>query len=155
MRLRSVVGEKVSEVQEVVIEARGAEPVVETGTRPSAPESEPPKRKRGRPKGVPNKVNRIAKEAIAEAEPHSFLIRVMEGRVFKRAGESGAKRRTGCYPTLTESISAAETLLRKISPDLKATELTGKDGAPLVEPTYSTTEVARRIAFILAKATQD
>ena len=149
-------GDKGSEVQEVVIEARGAAPVVETGTRPSAPESAPKKRpRRGRPKGVPNKVNRVAKEAILAAEPHSFLIRIMEGRAFKRAGEPGAKRRTGCYPTLTESISAAETLLRKISPDLKATELTGKDGAPLVEPTYSTTEVARRIAFILAKATQD
>ena len=44
-----------------------------TGNEPVGPDSAPEKPKRGgRPKGVPNKVNRIAKEAILEAEPHRF-----------------------------------------------------------------------------------
>ena len=60
---------------------------------------------------------------------------------------------------LAESVSAAETLLRKISPDLRATELTGKDGTPLTEPIrygelYSTMETARRIAFVLASGAE-
>ena len=127
-----------------------------TGAIPVGEPCAPAKPRRGRPKGVPNKVNRIAKEAITKAEPHSFLIRVMEGRKFKRAGTEGAQRTTACYPTLTESISAAETLLRKIAPDLKAQELSGPGGSPLLEPTrreglQSRMELARSVAFVLAQ----
>ncbi len=148
-------GEESLEDQEVAIEVRGNGAGGATVSSKSASESAPAKPRRGRPRGVPNKVNRIAKEAIVQAEPHSFLIRVMEGRKFKRAGTEGAQRTTACYPTLTESISAAETLLKKIAPDLKSQELSGPDGAPLVVPTHidklcSTMEVARRVAFTLA-----
>lgn len=116
------------------------------------PESEPAKPRRGRPKGTPNKVNRIAKEAIAEAEPHSFLIKVMLGRQFKRAGTEGAKRRVACYPTLGESITAAETLLRKIAPDMKATEISGPEGGPIRTEDATRlgmVELGRRAAFLL------
>ncbi len=149
-------GAEILDNQEFTFEALNNGAGGETVTSENAPKTGPGKpARRGRPKGVPNKVNRIAKEAIADAEPHSFLIRIMEGRKFMRAGTEGAKRRVECYPTLRESVSAAETLLRKISPDLRATELTGKDGTPLIEPTrcdelLSKMEVARRIAFVLA-----
>ena len=72
-----------------------------------------------------------------------------------RAGESGAKRRTDCYPTLGESISAAETLLKKISPDLKGLEIGGTaDGVPVAvtagEP-LDMRETARRLALIFQR----
>ena len=43
-------------------------------------------------------------------------------------------------------------------PDLKATELSGPDGEPLIEPTrreelWSAMETARRFAFVLASGT--
>ena len=65
-------------------------------------------------------------------------------------------KKSWCYPTLAQRVQAGETLLRKLLPDLKATELSGPDGAPLIEPSHydelmSTTEAAQRIAFILAK----
>ncbi len=149
-------GEGSLEDQEVAIEVRGDGAGGATVSSKSASKSAPAKPRRGRPRGVPNKVNRIAKEAITKAEPHSFLIRVMEGRKFKRAGTEGAQRTTACYPTLTESISAAETLLRKIAPDLKSQELSGPGGSPLLEPTrreglQSRMELARSVAFVLAQ----
>ena len=121
-------GERNTETQAVTVKTplNGAE----AETVPPKPLAEKPRR-RGRPLGVPNKVGRIAKEAIAEAEPHSFLIRIMEGRKFKRAGSDGGQRTVACYPTLAESISAAETLLRKIVPDLKSQELTGDPDKPI------------------------
>ena len=104
-------------------------PVAPTDKQPVGPDSAPLKPKRGgRPKGSVNKCNRIAKEAILEAEPHRFLIRVMEGRLFKRAGTEAGRKTVACYPTLSQSVTAAETLLRKISPDIRATELSGPDG---------------------------
>ena len=129
----------------------------ETGTRPvGATEEREKPRHRGRPKGIPNKVNRIAKEAILDAEPHSFLIRVMEGRKFKRAGTDGARATTECYPTLGQSIGAAETLLRKIAPDMKAQEITGADGERLLpESPRSDLDTARAVAFLLNRAAYD
>ena len=64
-------------------------------------------------------------------------------------------KKTWCYPTLAQRVQASETLLRKLLPDLKATEITGADGAPLIEPSrrdelYSSMELARRTAYLLA-----
>ena len=72
------------------------------------------------------------------------------------AGEPGDMKKTWCYPTLTQRVQASETLLRKLLPDLKATELTGKDGAPLIEPTrrdklLTTFESAMIIGLALRK----
>lgn len=106
------------------------EPDVKTG---AAPESDEKPRHRGRPKGSRNRTTRLAKEAIAAAAPHDFLIRIMQGRKFKRAGVDGGKATTDCYPTLAQSITAAETLLRKIAPDVKAMEIGGIPGGEPLE----------------------
>ena len=87
------------------------------------------------------------------------LGRVMNGKRMVAAGEPGDMKKTWVYPTLAQRVQVAETLLKKLLPDLRATELTGKDGAPLIEPTrhdelYSTMEIARRIAFVLASGAE-
>ncbi|MEE8225403.1 MAG: hypothetical protein V3R30_01165 [Kiloniellales bacterium] len=104
----------------------------------------------GRPKGVPNKVNRIAKEAILEAEPHVFLVRIMEGRKFKRAGSDAGRKTVACYPMLEQSITAAENLLRKICPDVRATELSGPGGQPIEQRT-ELIESAKRVAEVFTE----
>jgi hypothetical protein len=94
-----------------------------------------PARRLGRPRGVPNKTTRAAKEAITDAAPWELLVRVMRGQTFKRADEEGARRAVGVRPTLTQSIAAAEALLRKVCPDMKATELSGPGGGPIASET--------------------
>ena len=124
-----MVSEESVENQGVAVEVSDQASVFETGAASCAPKSAPAKR--GRPKGSVNKTNKVAKEAITEAAPHNFLIRVMDGRKFMRAAEEGSKRRTECYPTLSESTAAAETLLRKIAPDMRSQEISGPDGGPI------------------------
>ncbi len=110
----------------------------------------------GRVKGTPNRCTVQTRDRIQElADPIAFLADVMAGKRMTAAGEPGDMKKTWCYPTLAQRVQASETLLRKLLPDLKATELTGKDGAPLIEPTrrdelYSTMELARRTAYLLA-----
>ena len=67
----------------------------------------------GRRAGTPNKVNLETRNRIqSEADPIGFLIKVVNGRKMK-----------GEYPTLTQRVRAAEKLLSKVVPDLKAVEL--------------------------------
>jgi hypothetical protein len=138
-------GKESTEIQEVVVEAQ------QDGAVTSTVPSDPVPKKRGRPKGSVNGATKIAKEAIAEAEPHVFLIRVMEGRKFRRAGSEGARRTVDCFPTLQESICAAQTLLKKIAPDLRSQELSGPDGADLAGPAVPARDLARRVALLLSR----
>ncbi len=126
----------------------------------------PVKRKPGKPRGLPKSGGRVkgtpnrstvqTRDRIQElADPIAFLADVMAGKRMVAAGEPGDMKKTWCYPTLAQRVQASETLLRKLLPDLKATELTGKDGAPLIEPSrrdelYSSMELARRTAYLLA-----
>ena len=107
--------------------------------RPLAPQK---KRKRGRPKGqpatggrrlgVPNRINQVTREyVIREGAPLAFLCSVVRGKRITAAAEQGDNKREHCFPTLDQRIRAAEVLSRKCLPDLRATELTGKDGAPV------------------------
>ena len=41
------------------------------------------------------------------------------------AGEVGDMKKTWCYPTVAQRVAAGETLLRKLLPDLRSTELKG------------------------------
>lgn len=80
------------------------------------------------------------------AKPFELLAKVCRGDEIDDGGE---KRR----PTLPERMRAAETLGRKLLPDLAAqavkAEVTGTDGAPLGGQ-LTDFEVGRRIAFLLA-----
>ena len=48
------------------------------------------------------------------------------------APEPGAQKRTHWFPTADQRITAAQTLARKVRPDLKAVEGTGADGGDLI-----------------------
>ena len=67
----------------------------------------------GRRAGTPNKVNLDVRSRIeAEADPVGFLIKVVKGS--KIRGEN---------PSMAQRIRAAERLLAKVVPDLKAVEM--------------------------------
>ena len=67
----------------------------------------------GRRAGTPNKVNLDVRSRIeAEADPVGFLIKVVKGS--KIRGEK---------PSMAQRIRAAERLLAKVVPDLKAVEI--------------------------------
>ena len=109
-----------------LIEARS--PAAESGTVSS--ETALPMRRRGRPPGMRNRVTKEGKSRIAESAPWELLIRVMEGRTFMRAEEGGRVSRR-VKPTLEQSVKAAELLLRRVVPEIKAQEVSGPGGAPV------------------------
>jgi len=109
---------------------------------PSGDPGEPPKRRPGRKRGcvktggrargTPNRSTVQTRDRIqALADPIAFLADVMAGKRMVAAAEPGDVKKTWCYPTLAQRVQAGETLLRKLLPDLRAQELTGKDGAPV------------------------
>ena len=106
---------------------------------------EPPKRGPGRPKGlgrVPgsgrkkgtcNKDRTATVERIQKlADPVGFLCDVVRGVRMAGAAEPGAKTKTWWYPDGPQRIAAAQTLARKIMPDMKAVEVSGPVGEPMV-----------------------
>ena len=140
------------------------------GTLTSAPAAAPAKRRPGKPRGLPKSGGRVkgtpnrstvqTRDRIQElADPIQFLADVMAGKRMVAAGEPGDMKKTWCYPTLAQRVQASETLLRKLLPDLKATEITGADGAPLIEPTrrvelLGTMEAARLILAALREGVE-
>ena len=93
----------------------------------------------GRKKGTPNRSTVQTRDRIRElADPIAFLADVMAGKRMVGAGEPGDIKKTWCYPTLAQRVQASETLLRKLLPDLRATEHTGD-----VRPTL--TQIVRTI----------
>ncbi|MDA1091482.1 MAG: hypothetical protein O3A85_14385 [Proteobacteria bacterium] len=104
--------------------------------------TETPKRKPGRPpghprtggraKGTPNRANQITRDYIVEeGAPIAFLCSVVRGKRFAAAAAPGDAERAHVYPTMDQRLRAAEILARKVTPDLKSQELTGKDGGPV------------------------
>ena len=86
----------------------------------------------GRMLGTPNKSTVQTRDRIQElADPIKFLADVMDGKRMAAAGDPGDIKKTWCYPTLAQRVQASETLLRKLLPDLRATELTG-DLQPMI-----------------------
>ncbi len=86
-------------------------------------------------RGTPNRSTVQTRDRIQElADPIAFLADVMAGKRMVAAGEPGDKKKTWRYPTLAQRVQASETLLRKLLPDLKSTEITGADGTPLIKP---------------------
>ena len=111
--------------------------MAETATT-EAPKRRPPGRPKGYPrsggraKGTPNKKNQVTRDfVIREGAPLAFLCGVVRGKRFTAAAEPGDSKRTHVFPSLDQRLRAAEILSRKVLPDLKSTELTGKDGGPV------------------------
>ena len=75
-----------------------------------------------------SEAERIAKEA----DPLGLLIKVANGVRFEAAAEPGDAKRTHVFPTLEQRIHAAQTLAKKVIPDMKAVAVTGEDGEPFV-----------------------
>ena len=97
-----------------------------------------PKRGPGRPKGLgkvpgsgrkpgtPNRDRAATIEKIMrEADPLLFLCKVARGDRMSAAAEPGVRKKTWWIPTGDQRISAAQTLARKVLPDMKATEHSG------------------------------
>ena len=86
----------------------------------------------GRKPGTPNKDRAATVERIMrEADPLAFLCKVCRGDRMEAAPEAGAKKRTWWYPTGDQRLTAAQTLARKVMPDMKAIEHAGPLGEPL------------------------
>ena len=96
----------------------------------------------GRKKGTVNKTTAELRRYIhRNANPVGQVCKIAKGKV-EIDGLSQA--------------DAIKLLYKAVIPELKGEVLTGEDGAPLIEPTrrdelYSTMELARRTAFVLAQ----
>ena len=81
----------------------------------------------GRKPGTPNRDRAATIERIMrEADPLLFLCKVARGDRMEAGGEPGASKKSWWIPTGDQRISAAQTLARKVLPDMKAVELTGE-----------------------------
>jgi hypothetical protein len=125
-----------------------------------------PKRKPGRPKGLPKTGGRKRPAPIPvelreyihrRGRPLELLNAIASGRKVQAADPENPGAKKSVYPTLPDRIAAARVLLAKVAPDLRATELTGAEGKPLIpEPkAMSNFEIARRLAFILRSAKEE
>ena len=101
-------------------------------------EKRPPGRPKGTPKtggrqkGTKNR-DRLATVARIQslADPIKFLCDVCRGVRMQAGLEPGAPKREWLYPTSDQRISAAQTLARKVLPDMKSVEHAGPLGEPL------------------------
>jgi len=94
----------------------------------------------GRKKGTANKLTANLKDIIVRrGRPLELLCDVAAGRKIRVGPQAGPGAKYE-YPGLGERIGAAKALLCKIIPDLKANEITGKDGDPLMPPAAPVSE---------------
>ncbi len=98
---------------------------------PGRPKGYP--RSGGRAKGTPNK-DRAATVAkiMSEADPILFLCKVCRGDRMAAALEPGDKKRVWWVPTGDQRITAAQTLARKVMPDMKSIEHSGPLGEAMM-----------------------
>lgn len=86
----------------------------------------------GRNKGTPNRKNLVTRDyVIKEGAPLAFLCSVVRGKRITAAAAPGDSKRVHVFPSLDQRLRAAEILSRKVLPDLKSQELTGKEGGPV------------------------
>ena len=87
----------------------------------------------GRKKGTPNKFPQLTRaDSTKVGAPIRVLCQIASGKKMKAAAEPGSPKQAKIFPTLAERLRAAETLARKIVPDVKAVEVTGAAGGDLV-----------------------
>lgn len=102
----------------------------------------------GKKAGSPNLMTPDFREWLNErARPFEVLAAICMG---EEIADGNTKRK----PTVAERMRAAETLSRKLLPDLAASTLTGPNGAPLVlaSPDVDMFTTARKLAFVLSTA---
>lgn len=127
-----------------------------------------PARRPGRPPGLPKtggrqkgSGNRLPAElrhfADSRGRALELITDIAAGRKVSVADPEDAGRKIRVYPTMGERAVAARVLVDKLLPDLKSAELSGPGGAPLQVDTGSLPdfEVARRLAFLLAKGVHE
>jgi hypothetical protein len=131
-------------------------------------ESEPPKRKRGRQKGIakppgsgrrkaqPGLSGRAAREYLSK---HSNVLeiycRISRGQPIKLAGPTG--KVVWHYPSWDDVRWVCERVDRKLIPDLTAMALTGEDGQPIQSQQHMILEASQRVlaAFPTGSSTDD
>lgn len=120
------------------------------GRRPGGPKTG------GRKKGTKNKITTDVKATILErGKPLELLCDIARGRKIRVGPQAGPAEPEFIYRTRDQRTSAARILLAKIVPDLKAQEITGAEGKPLISLTHreelmTTFDLARRVAFTLS-----
>ncbi len=138
--------------------------IAKQGNGQATPPDEPLPRKRGRPKGLPktggrkkgtkNWTNSEIRDALLDKSGAiDVLADIVAGRQLY-AGQSGSVGKAGWrYPTLQQRLQALQILLAKVVPDLRAEELTGAEGEPLIpDPEPNIRQLAKSILALLSEA---
>jgi hypothetical protein len=140
--------------------------IAKQGNRQATSQDEQLPRKRGRPPGQPKTGGRkrgtknwtnseIRSELLGRSGAIHVLADIVAGRQLY-AGQSGSVGKAGWrYPTLQQRLQALQILLAKVVPDLKAQELTGAEGEPLIpDPPgpVDTRQLARVVLKLLSDA---
>jgi len=111
----------------------------------------------GRKPNTPNKISRDLKEVVlARGKPLELLCDISRGLRIRVGPQAGPGEPQYAYPTLQERVTAAKILIDKIMPTASSTEITGKDGVPLLPPSpQSDFELANIVLYALAKAQKE
>ena len=115
--------------------------IAKQGNGRVTPQDEPLPRKRGRPKGLPKTGGRkkgqrnwthseIRSALLDRSDAIETLADVCAGRQLRVSGPTG--KPLWRFPTMGERLRALELILKKVVPDLQATELSGPEGEPLI-----------------------
>lgn len=105
----------------------------------------------GKKAGTPSLMTPEFRQWLADrARPFELLADICTGASIQD-GDTMRK------PTVAERMRAAETLTRKLLPDLAATAITGASGGPVLMSghIHSQVEIARRLAFVLSSAVNE
>lgn len=113
--------------------------------------AEPKPRRRGRQPGSKNQVGADAKAMLAMhgLAGIRILCNIAAGKPVWRPLKGGGRERV--VPELADMIAAQKAILSRLVPELKATELSGPDGASLLPPPNAR-ETAKAVIEVLAGA---
>jgi hypothetical protein len=105
----------------------------------------------GRKAGTPNATTAELRQLIiAKGRPLEFLCAVASGQRIRVGPLAGPGEAKYVYPNLEQRLRAATILAGKISPDMKAQEITGAGGSALLPaPRVFTPEAEQRMVETL------
>ena len=106
---------------------------------------ETPLKKRGRPKGSKNRLTAEARGVLAKHGLAGLrqLCAIAAGRPVYRPRSSGERQML--MPNLDQMLTAQKAIVDRLVPQLKATELTGAEGAPLIPTDADTKSIANAV----------